>query len=150
RYSPQFPILICRGIVRAVDCGFIFYRATEDENNFEEMVNMKKVFVAGKIPQAGLDKLKQEFDVELYDDEKELISQAELKTRIKDKDALLSLLSTPVDKEIIDCAPNLKILANYGAGYNNIDFDYAGEKGIWVTNTPKVSTAATADLTIGL
>lgn len=111
---------------------------------------MKKVFVAGKIPQAGLDKLKQEFDVKLYDDEKELISQVELKTRIKDKDALLSLLSTPVDKEIIDCAPNLKIIANYGAGYNNIDFDYAGEKGIWVTNTPKVSTAATADLTIGL
>ncbi len=111
---------------------------------------MKKVFVAGKIPQKGLEKLQQEFDVELYDDSERLISEAELKEKIKDKDALLSLLSTPVNKEAIDNAPHLKIIANYGAGYNNIDFEYAAEKGIYVTNTPEVSTNATADLTIGL
>lgn len=114
------------------------------------MVTMKKVFVAGKIPQKGLEKLQQEFDVELYDDSERLISEAELKEKIKDKDALLSLLSTPVNKEAIDNAPHLKIIANYGAGYNNIDFEYAAEKGIYVTNTPEVSTNATADLTIGL
>lgn len=111
---------------------------------------MKKVFVAGKIPQKGLEKLQQEFDVELYDESERLISEAELKEKIKDKDALLSLLSTPVNKEAIDNAPHLKIIANYGAGYNNIDFEYAAEKGIYVTNTPEVSTNATADLTIGL
>lgn len=111
---------------------------------------MKKVFVAGKIPQKGLEKLQQEFDVELYDDSERLISEAELKEKIKDKDALLSLLSTPVNKEAIDNAPHLKIIANYGAGYNNIDFEYAAEKGIYVTNTPEVSTNATADLTMGL
>ncbi|MCP6297457.1 D-glycerate dehydrogenase, partial [Klebsiella pneumoniae] len=40
--------------------------------------------------------------------------------------------------------------ANYGAGFNNIDIEYAREKSIDVTNTPKASTNATADLTIGL
>ena len=46
--------------------------------------------------------------------------------------------------------PHLKIVANYGAGYDNIDYKYAGEKGIAVTNTPKVSTEATAELTFAL
>ena len=63
----------------------------------------------------------------MYDKE-ELISIDELTERVKDKDALLSLLSTKVPKEVIDAAPHLKIVANYGAGYDNIDYTYAGEK----------------------
>ncbi|MBM4764424.1 NAD(P)-dependent oxidoreductase [Bacillus sp. B15-48] len=110
---------------------------------------MAKILVAGEIPQKGLDMLAAEYEVEVFAGEK-LISEVELKERIKDKDALLSLLSTPVTKEIIDQAPNLKIIANYGAGFNNIDFEYAATKGIPVTNTPIASTAATADLTIAL
>ena len=108
---------------------------------------MAKILVAGKIPAIGLELLK-DHDVEMYDKE-ELISLDELTERVKDKDALLSLLSTKVTKEVIDAAPNLKIVANYGAGYDNIDYSYA-EKGIAVTNTPKVSTEATAELTFAL
>ncbi|MCG9860603.1 hydroxyacid dehydrogenase, partial [Staphylococcus argenteus] len=63
---------------------------------------------------------------------------------------LISLLSTNVDKDVIDAGKDLKIIANYGAGFNNIDIEYAREKNIDVTNTPKASTNATADLTIGL
>lgn len=110
---------------------------------------MKKVFVAGKIPEIGLKMLQKECHVEVYNKD-ELISEAELREKIKDKDALLSLLSTPVNKETIDSAKNLKIIANFGAGYNNIDIDYAQDKEIPVTNTPQVSTAATADLTFAL
>ncbi|MCT4572637.1 NAD(P)-binding domain-containing protein, partial [Bacillus thuringiensis] len=109
---------------------------------------MAKILVAGKIPEIGLELLK-DHDVEMYDKE-ELISIDELTERVKDKDALLSLLSTKVPKEVIDAAPHLKIVANYGAGYDNIDYTYAGEKGIAVTNTPKVSTEATAELTFAL
>ncbi|MEH7502869.1 2-hydroxyacid dehydrogenase family protein [Neobacillus drentensis] len=110
---------------------------------------MAKILVAGEIPQKGLEMLGKDHAVEVFPGEK-LISETELKERIKDKDALLSLLSTPVTKEVIDQAPNLKIIANYGAGFNNIDFDYAATKGIPTTNTPIASTAATADLTIAL
>ncbi len=109
---------------------------------------MAKILVAGEIPEIGLELLK-DHDVEMYDKE-ELISLDELTERVKDKDALLSLLSTKVTKEVIDAAPNLKIVANYGAGYDNIDYLHAGEKGITVTNTPKVSTEATAELTFAL
>ena len=62
---------------------------------------------------------------------------------------MISILSTNVDKEVIDSGENLKIIANYGAGFNNVDVDYA-RKNIDVTNTPKASTAATAELTFGL
>ncbi|RHW34821.1 hydroxyacid dehydrogenase [Neobacillus notoginsengisoli] len=110
---------------------------------------MAKVLVAGEIPQKGLKILTEKHEVEVFQGEK-LISEAELKERMKDKDALLSLLSTPVTKDVIDQAPNLKIIANYGAGFNNIDFEYAASKGIPTTNTPFASTAATADLTIAL
>ncbi|MCM3115019.1 2-hydroxyacid dehydrogenase family protein [Neobacillus sp. MER 74] len=110
---------------------------------------MARVLVAGEIPQKGLEMLLEHHEVEVFSGEK-LISDTELKERIKDKDALLSLLSTPVTKEVIDQAPDLKIIANYGAGFNNIDFEYAASKGVPVTNTPMASTAATADLTIAL
>src|SRR5574339_79207 len=96
---------------------------------------MARIFVAGEIPQKGLEMLLEHHEVEVFSGEK-LISDTELKERIKDKDALLSLLSTPVTKEVIDQAPNLKIIANYGAGFNNIDFEYAASKEIPVTNTP--------------
>ncbi|MEH7125205.1 MULTISPECIES: NAD(P)-dependent oxidoreductase [unclassified Bacillus (in: firmicutes)] len=110
---------------------------------------MAKILVAGEIPEKGLEILSKDHEVEVFEGEK-LISEEELKKRIKDKDALLSLLSTPVSQEMIDEAPKLKIIANYGAGFNNIDFEYAASKGIPITNTPIASTAATADLTIAL
>jgi len=110
---------------------------------------MAKILVAGEIPQKGLELLLENHEVEVFSGEK-LISDSELKERIKEKDALLSLLSTPVTKEVIDQAPNLRIIANYGAGFNNIDIEYAASKEIPVTNTPIASTAATADLTMAL
>ncbi|MBT2727352.1 2-hydroxyacid dehydrogenase family protein [Bacillus sp. ISL-75] len=110
---------------------------------------MAKILVAGEIPHKGLELLSKDHLVEVFTGEK-LITEEELKERIKDKDALLSLLSTSVTKDVIDQAPHLKIIANYGAGFNNIDFDYAASKGIPTTNTPIASTAATADLTFSL
>jgi glyoxylate reductase len=55
-----------------------------------------------------------------------------------------------IDREVIDRAPRLKIIANCAVGYNNIDIDYARQKGILVTNTPGVLTESTAELTIAL
>ncbi|PED08862.1 2-hydroxyacid dehydrogenase family protein [Bacillus pseudomycoides] len=109
---------------------------------------MAKILVAGNIPEIGL-QLLQNHEIEMYDKE-ELISTEELAKRVKEKDALLSLLSTKVTKEVIDAAPDLKIIANYGAGYDNIAYKYAAEKGVVVTNTPKVSTEATAELTFAI
>ncbi|UXR69710.1 NAD(P)-binding domain-containing protein [Staphylococcus sp. IVB6246] len=109
-----------------------------------------RILVAGEIPESGMHFLKNNFDeVHVLKGEK-LITKDILIDMIKDKDALISLLSTNVDKDVIDAAPNLKIIANYGAGFNNIDTEYARSKGIDVTNTPNASTNATADLTFAI
>ncbi|MDU2097472.1 MAG: 2-hydroxyacid dehydrogenase family protein [Staphylococcus sp.] len=110
---------------------------------------MEKVYIAGAIPEVGLNLLKEHFEVEMYEGEG-IIDKATLMEGVKDASALISILSTNVDQEVIDSASNLKIIANYGAGFNNVDVKYAREKDIDVTNTPKASTASTAELTFGL
>lgn len=109
----------------------------------------KKVFISGKIPKIAYNILSQEFEVSMHDDLR-LLSKEEIIDGVKGMDALLCLLSDSIDAEIITSNPNLRVIANYGAGFNNVDIQTAGLRGIPVTNTPDVSTAATADLTIGL
>jgi glyoxylate reductase len=60
------------------------------------------------------------------------------------------LLSNNINRDIIESAPNLRIIANYAVGYNNIDVDWATIRDIAILNTPGVLTDATADLTFGL
>ncbi|MCD7977989.1 MAG: 2-hydroxyacid dehydrogenase family protein [Tannerellaceae bacterium] len=74
----------------------------------------------------------------------------EVMSRIAEYDVLCSMFDFPVNKELIDQAPNLKLIANYAVGYNNIDVNYAVEKGIAVANTPDPVTAPTANLALGL
>nr|WP_092070384.1 2-hydroxyacid dehydrogenase family protein [Dendrosporobacter quercicolus]NSL48226.1 D-glycerate dehydrogenase [Dendrosporobacter quercicolus DSM 1736]SDM09769.1 Lactate dehydrogenase [Dendrosporobacter quercicolus] len=108
-----------------------------------------KVFISGLIPQLAYELLSQEFDVTMHPDLR-LLSKAEIIAGLAGADALLSLLSDHIDAEIIQSNPGLKIIANYGAGFNNIDVAAASARKIPVTNTPQVSTNATADLTWGL
>jgi glyoxylate reductase len=70
--------------------------------------------------------------------------------KVKNCDALISLLTEKIDKELIDQMTKCKVVANYAVGYNNIDVEYAKKKKIIVTNTPDVLTESTADLTITL
>jgi len=78
------------------------------------------------------------------------LARSELLQKVQGKAGLLSLLVDNVDQEVLEAAPGLKIVANCAVGYNNIDIDYAREKGILVTNTPGVLTETTADLTWAL
>lgn len=111
---------------------------------------MAKVYIAGPIPQVGLDILeKNNIEVDMYDGPG-VVDQETLKNGVKDADALINILSTNVDKDVIAAGENLKVIANYGAGFNNVDIEYAESKGIYVTNTPGVSTRSTAELTFAL
>jgi glyoxylate reductase len=66
-------------------------------------------------------------------------------------DGILSLLTTPVDAELLDRAgPSLRIVANYAAGVNNIDLEAARARGVLVANTPDVLTRPTAELAVAL
>lgn len=74
----------------------------------------------------------------------------QLLERIRDKEGLLCLLTDIIDREVMERAPRLRIIANCAVGFDNIDIAWARQRGILVTNTPGVLTEATADLTWAL
>lgn len=105
-----------------------------------------KVFVTRKILEEGLNMLREKFDVEVSDYDG-VIPRKMLLEKVKGVDAILSLLTDTIDAEVMDAAgSNLKVIANYAVGYNNIDVEEATKRGIMVTNTPGVLTETTADL----
>ncbi len=110
---------------------------------------MKKVFVTYKIPQKGLNILNNKYELFVHDKD-QFLTKEEMMEIVCDKDAVITQLRDPIDKEFIDAGKNLKIIANYAVGYNNIDVEYATKKGIYVTHTPGVLTEATADRTWAL
>lgn len=62
----------------------------------------------------------------------------------------LAVVAEPVDEELLERLPNLRVVANYGAGYDLVDVEACDARGVTVTNTPGVTSAATADLAFGL
>lgn len=108
-----------------------------------------KVFVTRKIPETGLRMLEDRFRLKVWEGETGPDKKTLLK-EVEDIDGLISLLSDPIDREVLDAAGKLKVISNYAVGYDNIDVTYATEKGIYVTNTPGVLTDATADLAFAL
>jgi len=78
------------------------------------------------------------------------IAPDELRARVADKNALVSLLTDAIDRTVIDAAPELKVIANVAVGFNNIDVAYATSRGVVVTHTPDVLTESVADFTWAL
>jgi glyoxylate reductase len=78
------------------------------------------------------------------------LDRNELLAGVREADGLICLLTDHIDREVINAAPNLRVIANVAVGYNNIDTTAAQARGIFVTNTPDVLTDATADLTWAL
>ena len=76
------------------------------------------------------------------------VAQEQLVSYINDNDivALLVRSATTARKDLIDACPNLKIIGRGGVGMDNIDVDYAREKGLHVINTPAASSASVAEL----
>jgi len=109
-----------------------------------------KIFITREIPSPGIELLKKKgYQVSVYNKDKP-IPRKDFINEVKNCDAVISLLTEKIDKEIIDKMKYCKVIANYAVGYNNIDFEYAQRKGIVVTNTPDVLTDSTADLAMSL
>lgn len=77
-------------------------------------------------------------------------SRAELMTLVKGAHVLVTRSETDVDKEVIDAAPQLRVIARAAVGVGNIDIDYATQRGILVINCPGKNTNSAAELTFGL
>ena len=108
----------------------------------------KKVLITQRIPDQGPNIISEKIPTELveYNEKDGVLSKEELIKRLQGKEVVLSLLTDIIDEEVMDACPDLKMIANYAVGYNNIDIEAAKKRGIVVTNTPGVLDETTADL----
>ena len=108
------------------------------------------VFVTRRLPEAVESRLAELFDVQLRDDDAPLNREA-LAKAMKTADVLVPTITDTIDAGLIGQAgQQLKLIANYGAGVDNIDVATARQRGILVSNTPGVLTDDTADMALGL
>lgn len=108
-----------------------------------------EVLVTGRIPDSVLSLIEKYHRVEMNPHDRPM-NRARLLAQVGDKDGLLCMITDRIDREVLQRAPRLKIIANHGVGFNNIDLEAATARGIPVTNTPGVLTDAVADLTMAL
>ena len=109
------------------------------------MSDKPKIFLTRPIPPASMELLKEEVEL-TYNPDDRVLSRAELTAGMAGQDGLLCTLMDGIDGELLNTNPNLKIVANYAVGYNNIDVAAATARKIPVSNTPGVLTASTADM----
>jgi glyoxylate reductase len=109
------------------------------------------ILLTGKIPSSVLARLEAIGEVDQFRrDGVDVMPHDELVARVAGKQALVSMITDAVRRDVIEAGTDLKVIANAAVGYNNIDVAAARERGIVVTNTPGVLTDATADLTWAL
>src|SRR5438552_2507898 len=107
------------------------------------------VVLTAEYPSIAREILAGEFNVVEHPTEHQR-SEEDVITLLAEADAAITLLSDPLTSRVLEANPNLRIIANYAVGYNNIDIDAARDFAIRITNTPGVLTEATADLTMAL
>jgi glyoxylate reductase len=108
------------------------------------------VIVTRKLPEAVETRMRELFDARLNLDDAPM-SQAALVAAMAEADVLVPTVTDRIDAKLIaKSGPNLKLIANFGTGVDNIDVKAATDKGIAVTNTPGVLTEDTADMTMAL
>ncbi len=112
--------------------------------------NKPLVIVTRKLPDAIETRMRELFDAKLNLDDAPM-SQAQLIEAVQKADVLVPTITDRIDsKVLVRAGERLKLIANFGAGVDNIDVKTANERGITVTNTPGVLTEDTADMTMAL
>jgi lactate dehydrogenase-like 2-hydroxyacid dehydrogenase len=102
------------------------------------------------IPDGGLDLVRQACDAEIWTDELPP-TRAALLAQVRGVEGIVSLLTDPMDAEVMDAAgPGLRVISNFAVGHDNVDLGAATSRGIPVGNTPGVLTETTADLAFTL
>jgi lactate dehydrogenase-like 2-hydroxyacid dehydrogenase len=107
-----------------------------------------KVFITRPVQQLAIDRIAERCDVRVHPED-EAIDPQQLIENIRDVDAVMPI-GVRISAEVIAAASKLRIVANVGAGYDNVDVEACTRRGILVTNTPDVVTEATADMAFAL
>ena len=111
---------------------------------------MHDIYVTRMVPEANAERLRQLFDVEINTLDRPL-TREELKAKVAGRDGIITFRTDRIDGEVLDAAgPQLKVVANFAVGFNNLDVEAATRRGVALTNTPGVLDDATATLTLAL
>ncbi|MBN8919755.1 MAG: D-glycerate dehydrogenase, partial [Rhizobiales bacterium] len=116
------------------------------------MTNRRKplVVVTRKLPDSVETRMRELFDAQLNIDDRPM-TRAELSEAMRSADVLVPTVTDRIDADLLgEAGDQLKLIANFGNGVDNIDVPAAVKAGIAVTNTPKVLTEDTADMTMAL
>jgi D-3-phosphoglycerate dehydrogenase len=105
-------------------------------------VSRPRVLVAEEIADAGVDLLREHFDVDT--------DAADLEQTIGDYDAIVVRSATKLTADLIERANRLKVIGRAGVGVDNVDVDAATRRGIVVANTPDSTIVSAAEQTVGL
>lgn len=106
------------------------------------------MLVYDRLEEPILSELKKEFDVRIFK-ERETKDNPEFFEFLEQAEGVIGL-GFPGNREMLDKAPNLKIISNVSVGYNNLDMEELTKRGIMGTNTPGVLTDTVADMAMGL
>jgi glyoxylate reductase len=110
---------------------------------------MARCFVTREIPGNAVERLAAEHEVEVWP-ERLPPTREQLRERAAGIEGLLCMLTDPVDRELFEAAPDLRVVSTYAVGTDNIDLAAASERGIPVGHTPDVLTETSADLALAL
>src|SRR5438445_10498982 len=107
-----------------------------------------KVVIGRALPRAGLEMIRGRFTVETGGGQ---VDREWLLQHVRGAIGIIADPSVPVDAGLLDAAgKTLKVVSNFGVGFDNIDLDAARARGVRVTNTPDVLTSSTAELAVAL
>lgn len=110
----------------------------------------KKLLITGYIPEYLIGSYREKYDITMPDENKDRYTYEEVKGLIKEQDAIFTLYAFKFQKELIELAKNVKVVANGGVGYDNIDVECCTEHGIYVVNTPLSVAEPTAEMTFAI
>ena len=109
-----------------------------------------KVLITREIPKTSHNILKKHPSISIDAREGAPLSEDELIEAVKDVDGLIAVIPDKINDKVLSSAPNLKIVAHYAVGYDNIDIAAATKNGIYVSNTPGNLTETVAEFTLAL
>jgi glyoxylate reductase len=108
------------------------------------------VFASRRFPARVREELERSFELDVHDSEWPPAREA-LLARAAGREGLMTMLTDRIDDELLDAAgPQLRVVANFAVGFDNVDVPACTRRGVIVSNTPDVLTQATAELTIAL
>lgn len=109
-----------------------------------------KVLITREIPKTAHNILKKHPSITIDAREGAPLSQQELIEAVKDVDAMIAVIPDKINEEVLNAAINLKLVAHYAVGYDNIDLAAATKNGIYVSNTPGNLTETVAEFSMAL